>query len=201
MDLQWLLAVAAFCLVTCFTPGPNNTMLMASGLNYGFQRTLPHLLGVALGFSAMVLAVAFGIAQVFQSVPQLYTALKLVSVVYLLWLAWQIATAKPKPDGGASGRPLTFLQAAAFQWVNPKAWIMAVGASAAYITASEPVASVLAIAATFLVLGLGSSATWVLGGAALRRLIANPVALRVVNVVLALLLVASLWPIVREWLV
>jgi len=199
MDIEWLLAVAAFCVVTCFTPGPNNTMLMASGLNYGFGRTLPHMLGVALGFTGMVLAVAFGIAKVFEWVPALYVALKVVSVVYLLWLAWQIATADPRPKSGeAGGRPLTFVEAAAFQWVNPKAWIMAVGASAAYIVASAPIASVIAIATMFLVVGLGSSATWVVGGSALRRLIGNPTAIRVVNIALALLLVASLWPIVGE---
>ncbi|MEZ5842440.1 MAG: LysE family translocator [Hyphomicrobiaceae bacterium] len=198
MNLEWILAVAAFCLVTCFTPGPNNTMLMASGLNYGFGRTLPHMLGVALGFTGMVLAVAFGIAKVFEWVPALYVALKVVSVAYLLWLAWKIATATPKVDGATGGRPLSFIEAAAFQWVNPKAWIMAVGASAAYIVASAPVASVIAISSMFLVVGLGSSATWVVGGTALRRLIGNPVAIRAINIALALLLVGSLWPIVAE---
>lgn len=201
MDLQWLLAVAAFCVVTCFTPGPNNTMLMASGLNFGFARTLPHLLGVAFGFTGMVLGVAFGIAKVFEAVPALYTALKVVSVVYLLWLAWKIATANPKASSEEGGRPLTFVEAAAFQWVNPKAWIMAVGASAAYIVATAPTASVVTIAGMFLLIGLGSSTTWVLGGAVLRRLIANHRAIRAINLVLALLLVASLWPIVREWLI
>lgn len=198
MDLEWLLAVAAFCVVTCFTPGPNNTMLMASGLNYGFGRTLPHMLGVALGFTAMVLAVASGIAQVFKLFPGLYAALKVVSVIYLLWLAFKIASAEPKINEASGGRPMSFLQAAGFQWVNPKAWIMAVGASAAYIVASAPVASAVAIALMFLVVGLGSSATWVVGGTVLRRLIASPKIVRIVNFALAALLVASLWPIVSE---
>ena len=198
MDLEWLLAVAAVCVVTCFTPGPNNTMLMASGLNYGFGRTLPHMLGVALGFTAMVLAVASGIAQLFKLFPGLYTALKVVSVIYLLWLAYKIASAEPKVNEASGGRPMSFLQAAGFQWVNPKAWIMAVGASAAYIVSNAPVASAVAIALMFLVVGLGSSATWVAGGTVLRRLIASPKIVRIVNFALAALLVASLWPIVSE---
>lgn len=120
MDLQWLIAVAGFCLVTCFTPGPNNTMLMASGLNFGIARTLPHLLGVSFGFPVMVFGVGLGVASVFQAYPPPYLALKVVSIVYLLWLALQIAMADTvKTDGGGS-QPLTFLQAAAFQWLIRK---------------------------------------------------------------------------------
>jgi len=198
MNLEWMIAVATFATVTCFTPGPNNTMLMASGLNYGFGRTVPHVLGVTLGFAGMVLAVALGISGVFKAIPQLYEILKVVSILYLLWLAWRIASASPKVGGTEGSRPFTFLEAAAFQWVNPKAWVMALGASATYVLAASPLVSVVVIAAIFAVAGLGSSSTWAFGGMALRRLVNRPYLVRVINVVLALLLVGSLWPTMTE---
>lgn len=199
MTFDWFLAVAGFCIATCFTPGPNNTFLMASGLTHGFVRTLPPILGVSIGFSVMVLGVAFGIAQIFQAFPTLYEVLRAISVVYLLWLAWRIASADPKSAQSNGGRPLTFLEAAAFQWINPKAWTMALVASAAYVVDSAPTASVLAIGIIFLLSGLGSSSTWAAGGTALRAIVDNPRAVRAINIVLALLLVASLWPIISDW--
>jgi threonine/homoserine/homoserine lactone efflux protein len=198
MNLEWMIAVATFATVTCFTPGPNNTMLMASGLNYGFGRTVPHVLGVTLGFAGMVLAVALGISGVFKAIPQLYEILKIVSILYLLWLAWRIASASPKVGGAEGSRPFTFLEAAAFQWVNPKAWVMALGASATYVLAASPMMSVLAIATIFAIAGLGSSSTWAFGGTALRRLVSRPSLVRIINVVLALFLVGSLWPTMVE---
>lgn len=198
MTFEWMIAVAVFAVVTCFTPGPNNTMLMASGLNFGFGRSVPHVLGVSLGFAGMVLAVAFGISAVFEAFPALYQILKVVSVAYLAWLAWRIARASPKIGEAEGSRPFTFLEAAAFQWVNPKAWIMALGASATYVLAASPTLSVFAIGFVFLIAGLGSSSTWAFGGTALRRLIRRPGWVRAINIVLALLLVGSLWPTVAE---
>ena len=198
MTIEWLLAVAGFCFVTCFTPGPNNTMLMASGLNFGMRRTVPHLLGVSIGFAAMVFAVGFGIAGVFKTWPALYTTLKIVSIIYLLWLAWRIAMAGEVNADGGAGRPFTFIEAAAFQWVNPKAWIMAVGISATYLVAGQFWTSLGMVTLVFLIAGLCSSSTWALGGTGIRRLISNPFRVRVINMVLAVLLVASLWPIASE---
>jgi threonine/homoserine/homoserine lactone efflux protein len=193
-----VIAVATFAVVTCFTPGPNNTMLMASGLNFGFGRSLPHVLGVTFGFSGMVLAVALGISAIFAALPALYTVLKVVSMAYLIWLAWRIASAAPAAQNAEGSRPFTFIEAAAFQWVNPKGWIMALGASATYVLAGNALASVLTIAATFAIVGFGSSSSWALGGTALCRLISRPGLVRVINVGLALLLVISLWPTLRE---
>ena len=198
MDLQWLIAVTGFCFVTCFTPGPNNAMLMASGLNFGIRRTVPHLLGVSVGFPVMVFGVGLGVAQVFKTVPALYVALKVISIVYLLWLAFKIATADKVKTDGRAVQPMTFLQAAAFQWVNPKAWIMAIGISATYLVAGHFWSSLVAFSVIFLLAGLCSSSAWTLGGAGLKRLIANRSAVRMINILLALLLVASLWPIVAE---
>lgn len=198
MDLQWLIAVTGFCFVTCFTPGPNNTMLMASGLNFGMRRTLPHMWGVSMGFPLMVFGVGLGVAQVFVAYPPLYTGLKVVSVAYLLWLAAKIAMADAVKTDGGRAEPLTFLQAAAFQWVNPKAWIMAVGISATYLVAGLFWESLTTICAIFLIAGLLSSSTWAMGGAGLKALISNRMWVRSINIVLAVVLVASLFPVVME---
>ena len=198
MPPDLLLALLTFAIVTCFTPGPNNLMLMTSGLNFGFERTLAHVLGVTVGFAVMLLAMGFGIAGIFTAYPMLYAVLRVVSICYLLWLAWRIANAGPVHDGEVRGRPMTFLEAAAFQWVNPKGWAIALSAIATYIAADRVVASVLVIAAMFGVVGFGSAATWVIFGTSLRRILQNPRTVRAFNIAMALLLVASLWPIVAE---
>ena len=198
MTLDLFLALFTFAVVTCFTPGPNNLMLMASGLNFGFPRTLAHVLGVAIGFSFMLVAMGFGIAGIFTAYPELYALLRVVCIAYLLWLAWRIATAGPVEDGEARGRPMTFLEAAAFQWVNPKGWAIALSAIATYIAADRVIVSVLIVAAMFGVVGFGSAATWAMFGTSLRRILQNPRTVRVFNIMMAVLLVASLWPIVAD---
>jgi len=196
-DLVW--ALLGFVVVTLFTPGPNNTMLMTSGLNFGFRRGLPHMWGVSLGFAVMVLAVGLGLGTVFQLYPALYMVLKYVGAAYLLYLAWQIATAGPMEEGGPErSRPITFLQGAAFQWVNPKGWVMAVGAISTYAAVAAFPSNVLMIAGLFGSLGILSSATWLGFGTGLKRLLKSPLAVRIVNVGMALLLVASLWPILAD---
>jgi threonine/homoserine/homoserine lactone efflux protein len=196
-ELFWALLV--FVVVTLFTPGPNNTMLLASGLNFGFRRGLPHLFGVALGFGAMVLAVGVGLGAVFQAYPAAYTLLKYAGAAYLLWLAWQIATAGTIDEGGeARGRPITFLEGAAFQWLNPKGWVMAVGAVTTYAAVAAFPLNVLLMACLFGSLGVLSSATWLGFGTGLKRLLTSPRAVRAVNATMALLLAASLWPILAD---
>ncbi len=199
MDL--LIALAVFCLVTLFTPGPNNLMLMTSGLNFGVRRGVPHMLGVVTGFSLMVLIVGLGLGAIFKAWPLLYVALKYAGAAYLLYLAWQIAVSEPSAPGNDSARsPIGFFQAAAFQWVNPKAWVMAVGAISTYAAVAPFPLNVVVIAALFGVFGLASSGTWLGFGAALQRVLKNPRAVRVFNVVMALLLVASLYPIFADGL-
>jgi threonine/homoserine/homoserine lactone efflux protein len=196
-ELFWALLV--FVVVTLFTPGPNNTMLLASGLNFGFRRGLPHLFGVALGFGVMVFAVGVGLGAVFQAYPAAYTALKYVGAAYLLYLAWQIATSGPLEAGGTTqGRPISFLQGAAFQWLNPKGWVMAVGAVTTYAAVAAFPFNVLLMATLFGSLGIVSSATWLGFGSVLQTLLASPRAIRTVNAIMALLLVASLWPILAD---
>lgn len=196
MPVELLTALVAFAFVTSVTPGPNNLMLMASGVNFGFRRTVPHMLGIGLGFSAMTFLVGLGLAGVFQTVPAAEWALKAVSVAYMLWLAWKIARAAAPKEGQAGGRPLTFLQAAAFQWVNPKAWAMALTATTVY----APDRSLPALALVALVFGavnLPSVSVWTLIGQQLRRVLTNPPRLRLFNGTMAVLLVASLWPVLR----
>lgn len=189
-----LLALAAFALVSSITPGPNNTMLLASGVNFGLLRTVPHLLGVSLGFAFMVGLVGLGLGSVFTALPWTWNVLRVGATAYLVWLAWKLATAGGVQDREVA-RPMTFLRAAAFQWVNPKAWVMAVGACSAYVLHPNIWLNALAMAVVFAVVNLPSVATWAVFGAALRRWLANPRVLRVFNIVMALLLLASLWPI------
>ncbi len=196
---ELFLALVAFCAVTLVTPGPNNVMLMTSGLNYGFQRSQPHLWGVTLGFAIMVLAVGLGLGAIFAAYPVVYTILKYAGALYLLYLAWMIAMAGPvENEEAASGRPLTFAQAAAFQWVNPKGWVMAVGAVSAYAGIAAFPYNMMVIAALFCVLGVLSSALWTALGQSLRRLLTDARAVRVFNAVMALALVASLWPVLKD---
>jgi len=195
MDPQLLVAFATFAFVSSITPGPNNLMLMASGANFGLRRTIPHMLGIGIGFTVMIVLVGVGLMGLFDAVPASYTILKIVSVAYLLWLALKIANAAaPGTTGRASGTPLTFLQAAAFQWVNPKAWTMALTA----ITVYAPDRSLGAIGLVALVFGLinlPTVSTWTLIGQQMQKLLTDERRLQIFNWTMAALLVASLWPV------
>lgn len=194
-----LAALALFAFVSSITPGPNNAMLMASGANYGFVRTLPHLAGVALGFVFLVLCVGLGLGSLFEAWPLAHTILKVVGAGYLLWLAWKIGTAKGGPKSAdGQGRPFTFLQAAAFQWVNPKAWVMAVGALAAYLPPGEPLVGVLVVAAVFGLVNVPCVTAWTSFGVGLRRVLERPSALRAFNWTMAALLAASVIPVILD---
>jgi threonine/homoserine/homoserine lactone efflux protein len=200
MSTEILLALTAFAFVSSITPGPNNLMLMASGTNFGFVRTIPHMLGVALGFMLMIILIGAGLAQIFELFPIAHTILKVVSVVYLLWLAWKIATSPPPKSGvtDIKARPFTFIQAALFQWVNPKAWTMALTAVTAYTIPSQPIVSLLLIAGIFGLVNLPSVSSWALMGVQLRRFLDDPLKLRIFNVTAAIILVATLYPIVFD---
>ncbi|MEM6635471.1 MAG: LysE family translocator [Pseudomonadota bacterium] len=196
MSYELVAALVAFAFVTSITPGPNNLMLMASGANFGFWPTLPHMLGIALGHLFMVVLLGVGLIGLFETFPTSYLVLKMVSVAYLTWLAWKIATAAPPKEGGTKGTPMTFLQAAAFQWVNPKAWAMALGAIAAYAPSRE-LWAVLLVGVVFTVTNLPSISVWTLMGQGLARVLTNPSRLRAFNFFMAALLMLSLWPVVH----
>lgn len=194
MDINMLAALALFAFVSSITPGPNNLMLMASGANFGFRRTVPHMLGVGIGFTVMILGVGAGLVQIFDAYPVSYTVLKTASVAYLLWLAWKIATAAGVREADVRGRPLTFLQAAAFQWVNPKAWVMALTAIAAYAP-DRSLWAILWVALVFGAINLPSVSSWTLLGQQMARLLRAPRQRIVFNWIMAGLLVASLIPV------
>ena len=194
MNSDIILGLAGFAFVSSITPGPNNLMLMASGANFGFIRTIPHMLGIALGFTLMVFLVGLGLAQIFDAYPIMHTILKVLSVLYMCWLAWKIANSAPPKEGEAAGTPMTFLQAAAFQWVNPKAWAMALTAVTVY-SLGTPIVAVAAVAATFGMVNGPSIAVWTVLGQQLRRVLTNPARLRAFNWLMAVLLIASLYPV------
>lgn len=196
---EFALAFVPFAFSTSITPGPNNIMLASSGATFGFLRTVEHLLGVVLGFSFMVLLLGLGLAELFKSDPRIHEIVRYLGAAYLLYLAWRIGGAAP-PAGAdgtkGAGKPLSFLEAALFQWVNPKAWSMAIGAISAFTTVGgEQTAEVATLAATFLAVGLVSSSAWTVLGVGIGQLVqSRPQLLRIFNLTMAALLVASIVP-------
>lgn len=196
MPLHTLAALTLFAFVGAITPGPNNVMIMASGANFGLRRSLPHAFGITIGCAIMAFLAGLGLAGLFEILPGALTLLRVVSVIYLFYLAWRLATAAaPEAEGGA-GQPLSFLGAALFQWVNPKAWAMILVAIAAYLPEPAPVPAFIA-GLVFLVVSLPSVLVWAKLGEALRHFLADPRRLRLFNWAMAALLLASLWPILR----
>ncbi|TJZ90232.1 LysE family translocator [Paracoccus gahaiensis] len=189
-----LAALLGFAFVTTVTPGPNNLMLMASGANFGFRRTVPHMLGIAGGVSLMALLVGLGLMALFEAVPVLSGILKVVSVLYLLWLAYKIATAAPIEARDAKARPMTLMQAAAFQWVNPKAWAMCLSAITIYAP-DRTLLSVAIVAGAFALVSLPAISVWAWLGTIIRQWLSSPRRLKVFNLTMAALLVASMFPL------
>ncbi len=188
MPLEQLLALAGILAAACWSPGPNNAMLAASGATFGFRRSLPHVQGVAWGFPLMLFAVALGLGETFQRWPVLHEVLRYAGAALLLWVAWRIATAAG-PEGEAAGaRPFTFWQAAGFQWINPKAWVMCVSVAAQFVSGADVVAEALICAVVAGLVGLTSAAGWAAFGAMIARWLATPARVRVFNGAMAALI-------------
>ncbi|MEO4000095.1 LysE family translocator [Mesorhizobium sp. CAU 1732] len=198
MSLDIFLALIVFAFVTSITPGPNNFMLMASGVNFGFRRTIPHMFGIGAGFLSLLLGVGFGLGAVLTAYPALHTGLKIAGGAYLLYLAWRIAMTRSlgEKDSGAA-RPMTFMEAAGFQWINPKAWVMAVTAMAIYTNPQSPFLSVVLVSLAFAVVNLPSVSTWAGFGVALRGFLSDPLRLKWFNIAMGVALAVSLWPMLR----
>jgi len=192
-----LTALSVFALVSSITPGPNNLMLMASGANYGFRPTIPHMLGIGLGFMFMLFLVGIGLIGVFDAIPYSYETLKLVSILYLCWLAWRVANAAPPDEETKTGKPFTFLQAAAFQWVNPKAWTMALTAMTLYAP-DRSLWAILVVTTVFGLINMPSVSLWTLVGQKMQILLTSRIRLRIFNITMAVLLVGSLIPVVFQ---
>ena len=197
MGFHQILALTSFAFVTSFTPGPNNLMLMASGVNFGLRRSLAHMLGVNFGFVFMLVLMGLGLAGLFGAWPQLMLMLKLLSLGYMLWLAWKISRDGQVDEASAPARPLGFLQAAGFQWVNPKAWAMAIGANGLYAEQGR-LADIAIIALVFALINLPCVTAWAWAGQRLRHWLTAPRARSIFNQLMALLLLASLLPILAH---
>ena len=198
LTFQWAMAVATYAFVSSITPGPNNTMLLASGVNFGVRRTLPHLFGISCGFGFMTLILGTGLHQVFVHWPLLLEVLRYLGVAYMVYLAYRIATsAPPSQDVANQGRPLSFLGAAAFQWVNIKAVFMAITAITVYAGGEDNLRPLLALVGLFSLVNLGSCFMWVVFGAGMRLWLQEPKLLRIFNTLMALALLASLVPMLR----
>lgn len=196
MSAQTFLALLVFALVASITPGPNNVMLLASGTNFGFRRTIPHMAGIALGFCMLLLAVGFGLGTILSTYPVLHEVLKIAGGAYLLYLAFRVATTRTaSARATTSAHPMTAIEAAAFQWVNPKAWVLAVSAMAVYADPERPYSSVTLVALSFTLMSLPSVLIWAGFGVALRTFLADPVRLVWFNRAMGLLLALTLIPL------
>ena len=192
-------AFLPFAISMSFTPGPNNIMVANSGAQFGFARTLPVGAGVVLGFALLTTVVGLGMVQVVRVAPGLFAIMKFASIVYLLFLAWNIATAEGVKAGAPPARPISFLQAAAFQWINPKGWIMALGAVTTYTSlGSDMIVQVLAIVVLFIAVGTVSTSTWTLFGQLIKRFLTTRRKRIAFNLTMAALLVASVAPVIFE---
>lgn len=202
MNSETLISLCLFALATSATPGPNNAMLFASGVNFGLKKSLPHILGVTLGFTFMQLVLGLGVGMVFEAVPGLYSVLRAVGVGYMLYLAWAIGSSTPNEmnadNGGA--RPMTFLQASAFQWVNPKALMMCITAASTYSPPDQPIAGAFIVTAAFFFVSMPCVGGWAVLGALLRGLMQDRRRLKAFNVAMASLLALSVVPMAGEML-
>jgi len=172
MSSELLIPLLAFTIAASFTPGPNLILITASGANFGFRRTIPHMLGIVVGFPVMTIAVGLGLGEVFKASSLIHQLLKYVGGAYLLYLAYRIAIAGRTADSAGIAKPFTFLQAAAFQWVNPKAWLMVIGAISTFTTVGgDPLKEILLITVIFGLMTVPSVGLWALFGVAIRRLL------------------------------
>jgi len=195
MNIEMLLGLTLFAVVSITTPGPNNLMLMSSGANFGFKRSIPHMLGITFGVGFMIFGVGMGLMNAFELFPVSHIILQTLSVIYLIYLAYKIANSNFNArdcDDGA--KPLTFFQACAFQWVNPKAWSMALTAISVY-SPDKTLESILFIACVFALVNAPSASVWTLLGQKISVLLHHPRRLKIFNLTMAGCLLASIYPV------
>mgnify|MGYP001171408114 CR=1 FL=1 len=195
--MQWehVTALVLFAFVSTFTPGPNNLMLMTSGANVGFNKTIPHMLGVTIGFPIMVVLVGLGLVEIFDLYPMIHQILKIASLSYLVYLAYQIARSQPPQNEGGNYKPLSFLKAASFQWVNPKGWSMALTAVTVY-NPDNSLFGLALIAIIYAIANIPSGSFWIIAGKQLQYLLTNSTRIRVFNYTMAALLIVSTLPMI-----
>jgi threonine/homoserine/homoserine lactone efflux protein len=200
MTFEMLVALVGFAFVMSISPGPGHFILLASGVNFGFWRSVPIVLGISAGFLSMVLAVGLGLGPVLQEYQSIYTVLKLLCAAYVFWLALKIARSSPMTNASTEKpeRPISFLQASLFQLVNPKAWAVALIVTVSYTTPADDLPSLLAMIVVFAVVNLPAISMWALFGVGLRQLLNDPAKVRVFNIAMALLLVGSMVPVLLD---
>ncbi len=197
--MELYLAIFIFGVSTGITPGPNNIMLMTSGMNFGIKRSIPHVLGICVGFPVMIILIGLGFSIVFEKFPILHEVIKILGLVYLLYLSWLIANASPDKLESKESKPFTFLQAALFQWVNPKAWVVATSSISAYTTLEGNIYSqVLIIAISFFFAAIIATSTWLVFGKGIKQILQSAKQQRIFNISMAALLVASVFPVIQE---
>jgi len=195
MTTSLFLALIIFAFIAAYTPGPNNAVLLATGVNFGFRAAIPMILGVAIGFPFLILCVGLGLGRIFDIYPFLLTAIKVIGSIYMVWLAWKIATARPSEnDSIVSSKPLNFIQGCGFQWVNPKAWIMGAYSLSAFTLPTQFKTGLFIVVGVYLFMGLTSAITWAAFGVALKNLMNDPKWFGIINYCLAAALVLSLVP-------
>ena len=194
-----LIPLFVFALVMYITPGPNNVMVASSSANYGIRATLPHMVGIAVGFALMLDLVCAGIAGLLIAIPALTLTMRVLGAMWMAWLAYKIATAKPPEPGEQRGRLMGFFGAAAFQWINPKAWMIALAVATTFLRPDEPLSlELLRLTLVFLICSVPSLYAWALIGSGARRLLRSHRAFRIFNVSMGGLLLASVIPMVLE---
>jgi threonine/homoserine/homoserine lactone efflux protein len=199
IETELFISFMIFGIIAAVTPGPNNVMLTTTGLNFGVRRGIPHLLGICIGFPVMLALIGLGFGTLFQLLPMLHEIIKIVGILYLIFLAWKIASTSAGADGETPSKPIGFWQSAAFQWINPKAWVMGSSALAAYTSLDDNFfLQVAIICISFGVITLPCAGLWLVFGAGLQRFLRDPVHRRTFNVVMALLLIASIVPVIVE---
>lgn len=196
MAFETLLALAGFALVASATPGPNTLMLLASGVNFGFTRTMPHIFGIMVGFSGLLFATGLGLGSLLLAVPTMHLALKIAGACYLLYLAYRIASSSSVGQSNGKERPMTLLEASAFQWVNPKAWMMGVTAMAIYVDPANVWQTIATVIIAFVLVGLPATVLWTVVGTSLRRLLSDAKRLRIFNVSMGVLLALTVMPLI-----
>ena len=197
MTLATFSALLLFSFVSSVTPGPNNIMLFSSGVNFGLRRTVPHMFGIAFGFGILLAVVGAGLGFTLEQYPRLFLAIKVGGGLYMLWLAWKIYNSGPVEIKEGKAKPMTFLAAALFQWVNPKAWVMAATAMGTYTLEGDYATNVAIVVFAFCFVNFPSVSIWAGFGTAMRNFLNNPEKLKIFNTIMALALVISLWPMLQ----
>jgi threonine/homoserine/homoserine lactone efflux protein len=198
MSTETLTALTIFAVVTSVTPGPNNTMVLASGVHFGFRRTVPHMLGIALGYGFMLAIIGVGVGTAMSISPLVEVAMRLASGAWMVWVAWSLARSNDAGRDAVRLRPMTFIEGALFQWVNPKGWVLALSSMALFTKTGDLFADIAIIVAVYVATCIPSSAVWTTFGVSLRRFLAVPWWLRAFNISIALLLLASTLPLIFE---